>query len=500
MGEVCLPSELRSLFLFEALSDEQLDTLCENGKVVHFEPGPICTEGDPATCLFVLIDGELVMSKRSAGDDIETNRTSRPGVYCGAWNAYVDGVPQVYESSVRVTKPSKFFVLDADAFGNFVRTEFPMAVHLLDGLKVGGLRQRQIVGQREKLLALGQLSAGLTHQLNNPAAATARAVADLRDRVGKMRMKLGMLADGRFTPEAMRTLVRIQDEVAEQVAKSKGQELTALEASDREEQIGEWLDDHDIAGAWDYAPTFVEAGLDTDWLEKVSASVDDADCSATLPSAVGWLKYTIDAELLMNQIAEASKRISGLLAGAKQYSQMDRAPYQSSDVHELLHSTLMMFGGKIGKDTPVKLVKEYDKSLPPLLCYPGDLNQVWTNIIDNAIQAMAGAGTLTVRTKRESEDMIRVEICDDGPGIPEEVRDRIFEPFFTTKPFGEGTGLGLDLAWRIIAEKHHGNLRVESEPGDTRFIILLPLEAPAPTPTHVVSGDAGHKSDQEVAP
>ncbi len=167
----------------------------------------------------------------------------------------------------------------------------------------------------------------------------------------------------------------------------------------------------------------------------------------------------------MNQIAEASKRISALLAGAKQYSQMDRAQYQSADVHELLHSTVMMFGEKIGKDRPVKMVKDLDKSLPELLCYPGDLNQVWTNIIDNAIQAMDGSGTLTLRTMRENEEMIRVEICDDGPGIPADIIENIFNPFFTTKPFGEGTGLGLDLARRIVVEKHHGDLRVQSEPG-----------------------------------
>jgi signal transduction histidine kinase len=324
------------------------------------------------------------------------------------------------------------------------------------------------------------LSAGLTHQLNNPAAATARAVADLRDRVAGMRHKLAMLADGKFSPEALRVLVSIQDEVAEQVAKNKTVELTALEASDREEQIGDWLEDRGLTGAWDYAPTFVEAGLDTAWLERVSASVDEVDATASLQGAIGWLRYTIETELLMNQIAEASKRISALLAGAKQYSQMDRAEYQSADVHDLLKSTIMMFGDKIGKDGTVKLIKDTDHSLPELLCYPGDLNQVWTNIIDNAIQAMDGHGTLTLRTMRENEEMIRVEICDDGPGIPKDIIENIFNPFFTTKPFGEGTGLGLDLARRIVVEKHHGDLRVQSEPGHTKFIVLLPLVAPAP--------------------
>lgn len=480
MGEKCLPDELRTLFLFEALTDEQLQTLCENGHIATYQPGPIHTEGDPATCFYVLIDGELVMSKRSGGVDIETNRTSQRGVYCGAWSAYVPDTEHVYEASVRVTRPSRFFVLDAHAFAEFMRKEFPMAVHLLEGQLVGGLRQRQIVGQREKLLALGQLSAGLTHQLNNPAGATARAVADLREGAGRMRHKLAMLADGEFTPAALKVLVSIQDEVAEQVAKSNSQGLSALQTSDREEQIGDWLEDHGIAEAWDYAATFVEAGLDVDWLERVEASIGDVDCSATLPGAIGWLKYTIDNELLMNQIAEASKRISALLADAKQYSQMDRAPYQSADIHELLHSTLMMFGNRIGKGNPVQLVKDYDRSLPELGCYPGDLNQVWTNLIDNAIQAMDGRGTLTIRTMRENEDMIRVEIADDGPGIPEDIVERIFTPFFTTKPFGEGTGLGLHLAWQIVVEKHRGNLSVLSRPGHTTFVVCLPLQAPAP--------------------
>ena len=488
MGERCLPDELRTLFLFEALSDKQLQTLCENGHITTFEPGPICQEGDPATCFYVLLDGELVMSKRSGGVDIETGRTSQRGVYCGAWSAYVPGEEHLYEASVRVTTPSRFFVLDADAFARFMQSEFPMAVHLLEGHMVGGLRQRQILGQREKLLALGTITAGLTHQLNNPAAAIGRDVANLRENVGKMRHKLAMVADGKFTPEALRVLVLIQEEVAEQVAKSKAQELTAMETSDREDEVGDWLDAHGIAGGWDYAPTFVEAGLDTEWLERVEASVDAVDCSATLQSAIGWLKYTIDTELSVNRIAEASKRISALLAGTKQYSQMDRAPYQSADIHELLRSTLMMFGEKFGKVGPIAVVKEFDKSLPELLCYPGDLNQVWTNIMDNAVQAMDGRGTLTVRTRRENDDTIRVEICDDGPGIPEDIIDRIFTPFFTTKPFGEGTGLGLDLAWRIVAEKHRGNLQVESRPGDTRFIVILPLVAPAPeapTPTEL---------------
>ncbi|OCB23642.1 histidine kinase [Mycobacterium malmoense] len=476
----CRPDELRTLFLFEALTDEQLAMLCANGQIETYDPGPICVEGEPATCLYVLLDGELAMSKLSGGQDIETNRTSQRGVYCGAWRAFT-GQPQhqSYDATVYVTKPSRFFVLDASAFADFMKDQFPMAVHLLDGMAVGLERTRRIIDNREKLLALGQLSAGLTHQLNNPAAATVRAASELRQRVAGMRQKLAMLADGTVPPEALRALVRVQEEVAAQVAKSASANMTAIETADLEDAVGDWLEDHGIDGGWDIAPTFVEGGIDTDWLERIAAATEELGASTSLEKAIRWLTYTVESELLLNQILEASKRISALVADAKQYSQMDRAPFQVADVHELLHSTLTMFADRLGRDTAVAVVKEFDRSLPPIPCYPGDLNQVWTNIIDNAIAAMRdGGGTLTIRTCREGENMVRVEICDTGPGVPAEVRERIFEPFFTTKPFGEGTGLGLDLAFNIVVKKHRGDLRVESAPGDTRFIVLLPLDVP----------------------
>jgi signal transduction histidine kinase len=478
----CDPDELRTLFLFEGLADEQLETLCTNGQIRQYQPGPICVEGEPATCFYVLVEGELAMSKLSGGQDIETNRTSQRGVYCGAWSAFTAEQHQTYTTSVHVTKPSRFFVMDAPVFGQFMKDQFPMAVHLLDGLAVGTERTRRIIDNREKLLALGQLSAGLAHQLNNPAAATVRAAAELRGRISGMRQKLRMLADGSFTPAALRALIGLQQEVVEQVTKSTAHQLSAMETSDREDAVGEWLEDHGIDGGWDIAPTFVEGGIDTDWLERICEVADEL-ASTSLEGAVRWLNYTVEIELLLNQVAEASKRISALVADAKQYSQMDRAPFQVADVHELLRSTLTMFADRLSKDSKapkaITVAKDLDRSLPEIPCYPGDLNQVWTNIIDNAIAAMRDeGGTLTIRTRREGENMARIEICDTGPGVPDDVRDRIFEPFFTTKPFGEGTGLGLDLAFNIIVKKHRGDLRVESVPGDTRFIVLLPLEIP----------------------
>ncbi|MDI9954643.1 MULTISPECIES: ATP-binding protein [Rhodococcus] len=465
----CNPPELRTLFLFEKLTDHQLEQLCEKGHVELIEPGPVFAEGEIATCFYVLIEGELVLSKLSGGEEIEFSRTSQRGVYSGAWQSYLgDRAPQTYTASMRVTAPSKFFVLDADRFGQLMREWFPMAVHLLEGLFFGNQNAKQVVDQRERLLALGSLSAGLTHELNNPAAAAVRATASLRDRVSHMRQKLSVIASGVYDRQALATLIRLQEETAELVAKAPT--LTPLEASDREDELGDWFDDHGVSGGWDLAPTFVQAGLDVPWLERIVASVDD---ESMVESAIRWLNYTIETELLMNEIADSTARVSTLVNAAKQYSQMDRAPYQRVDLRELLDSSLVMLGRKIGDS--VMVVKEYDPTLPQIPAYAAELNQVWTNLIDNAVAAMDGHGTLTVRTRRDG-DMALIEIGDTGPGVPEEIRSRIFEPFFTTKPVGEGTGLGLDISWRIVVKKHRGDLRVESEPGDTRFQVRIPIE------------------------
>ncbi|MGW5355433.1 ATP-binding protein [Streptomyces sp. NPDC004031] len=468
----CNPEELRSLFLFEHLSDEQLDRLCASGRIESVGPGPVYAEGDPATCFYVLLEGTVVTSRRVGTDDVEVNRTSMRGVYAGAFQAYLgDRVPQLYTNSLRVTQPSRFFVLAADEFAGIVREWFPMAVHLLEGLFFGNQTFQQVVSQRERLLALGSLSAGLTHELNNPAAAALRATSALRDRVAGMRSKLKVLAGGPYRQSDLETLIQVQERAVERIAKA--QELSPLETSDQEDAVADWLDAHGIRGGWDLAPVFVQAGLDEEWLEQVAAAVD----AELLESAVRWLNYTVETELLMNEIEDSTTRVSGLVNAARQYSQLDRAPFQVVDIHELLDSTLQMLAGKIGPE--VRVVREFDHSLPRIPAYPGELNQVWTNLIDNAVSAMDGSGTLTVRTSRDHGRLV-VDFLDTGPGVPAEIRQRIFEPFFTTKPVGQGTGLGLDISWRIVVNKHHGDLDVESEPGNTRFRVRLPLTAQSP--------------------
>ncbi|MDX3458928.1 ATP-binding protein [Streptomyces sp. ME02-8801-2C] len=472
----CDAAEISSLFLFEKLSAEQLGRLCGAGRVELFDPGPVFTEGDPATCFYVMIEGTVVMSRRVGGDDVEVSRTSQQGVYAGAVRAYVgDGKPQRYMNSLRVTEPTRFFVLPAESFASFMHEWFPMAVHLLEGLFLGTQTFQQAIGQRERLLALGSLSAGLTHELNNPAAAAVRATSSLRDRAAHMRNKLSAIASDPHHSDALKTLVDLQERTAERV--SKAPVLSPLEASDREDELADWLDDHGIQNGWQIAPTFVQGGLDVDWLEQIAAAVDEQEI---LQSAIECLTYTVETELLMSEIEDSTTRISHLVDAAKQYSQLDRAPYQVADVHELLDSTLLMLSGKIGPQ--VKVVKDYDRSVPRIPAYPAELNQVWTNLIDNAVSAInsaGGEGTLTVQTA-VVHDRLLVEFRDTGPGVPAEIRSRIFDPFFTTKPVGEGTGLGLDISWRIVVNKHHGDLKVESVPGDTRFQVLLPLTAPDP--------------------
>jgi signal transduction histidine kinase len=466
----CDINELRTLFLFEKLTDEQLVWLCRNGHVERHEPGWVYREGDPATCWFVLLEGGVALSRRVGDEEVETTRTTQVGVYSGAWSAFLrDRGFDTYNNSMRVTVPSRLYVLSAQLFSDFMHDWFPMPVHMLEGLFYGMKSSQQAVSQRERLLALGSLSAGLTHELNNPAAAAVRATSSLRERVAGMRHKLGMIASGSYDRDTLQMLIQLQEQAVEHA--SKAPERSPLEASDQEDVLNDWFDDHDISGGWEIAPTFVQAGLDVEWLDRVAETVDGSILEGTLR----WLNYTIDTEMLMTEIEDSTTRVSTLVTAAKQYSQLDRAPYQVVDVHELLNSTLLMMNRKIGDG--VRVVKEYDRSLPQVPVYAAEMNQVWTNLIDNAVDAMAGQGTLTIRTSRQ-EDWLQVEIGDTGPGIPAEIRGRIFEPFFTTKPVGSGTGLGLDISWRIVVDKHHGDLSVESAPGDTWFRVRVPLVSP----------------------
>ena len=468
------PAELRTLFLFEKLTDDQLTWIADHGCTMHAPAGSlVLREGDPADIFVVLLSGTISLTRRVGQDDVQTTRTEQRGVYMGATQAYIrdEGVERKYMASMRALDDADFFVLSAADFGWMMREWFPMAIHLLEGLSLGMRSTQAAISERQRLIALGALSAGLMHELNNPAAAASRATGALRQRVAGMRHKLGMLAHGKVDPDRLDALVELQEEVIERAAKAPS--LTAMQAADREDELGDWMDEHNVTGGWDLAPVFAQGGLDVQCLDDIEAKVGSREL---LDQAIHWIGYALETEQLMSDIEDATGRVSSLVSAAKQYSQLDRAAHQWIDVHTGLDSTLVMLSHKIG--TGVKIVKEYDRGLPQVPAHPAELNQVWTNIIDNAVQAMSGAGTLTVRTYGEDGHVV-VSIGDTGPGVPEELRKRVFEPFFTTKAVGEGTGLGLDISYRIVVNGHGGDIVLQSEPGDTRFLVKLPLAEPS---------------------
>jgi signal transduction histidine kinase len=471
------PAELRELFLFTDLTDDQLQWVQDNGEVVTATAGAnIVEEGAPAACFYVLLSGTVAMYRLIGGEEVETIRTDQRGVYFGGTQFLLEEeMDRTYPATTVSVTATVLLALPVEEFATTFRRWFPMAAHLLQGVVLGFRRGSEMLGQRERLLALGKLSAGLTHELNNPASAASRAADALRDRVAGMRKKLAMIAEGDLDRDKLRKLTMSQEEF---VLKARNApKLSAMQASDLEDELADWLDQHGVSGGWELAPIFVAGGLRVPDLEAVC----EGSSGEVLEGALRWVAYTVETESLLREITDSTARISALVDAAKQYSQMDRAPHQWIDVHDGLDATLVMLSKKVGSD--VEVVKDYDRSLPTIPAYPAELNQVWTNLIDNALDAMSDggkpSGTLSLRTALE-DPCVLIEISDTGPGIAPENVKRIFEPFFSTKPVGKGTGLGLDVSWRVVVNRHHGDLRVVSEPGDTRFEVRLPLsEGPA---------------------
>ncbi|MET9246893.1 ATP-binding protein [Nonomuraea sp. NPDC003709] len=464
--------ELRKLFLFERLNDEQLTKLANSGQVRTFgQDEVILQQGDPAECFAVLLEGEIQMiSETVSAGTVAMPRASQPGVYGGATSAYLgDRAPQTYQHTLRTTAPTRMFLLPAKKFAYIVAEWFPMAMHLLDGMLSGGRMQREVIDRRQRLTALGTITAGLTHELNNPAAAAVRAASELRSLIKTSRLQLAQLAEEGIPPEKLRMMIEWQESCTDNLGKLP--QRSPLEMSDAEDELGDALDELGVEDAWDLAPALVIAGFTPDALEKIRTKVGEERA----PSAVQWLAKAIEISQMLNEVTEATERITSLIGSAKQYSQMDRAPFQQADVHDLLDSTVAIFRGKIPPG--ITVATDYDRTLPPIPCYAGELNQVWTNLIHNALDAMGDGGTLTIRTAHDEDEAI-IEIGDTGPGVPEAIKDRIFEPFFTTKSVGQGTGLGLDISYRIVAGRHGGEIKVRSVPGETWFEVRLPLREP----------------------
>ncbi|MBA2277687.1 MAG: PAS domain S-box protein [Chloroflexia bacterium] len=320
----------------------------------------------------------------------------------------------------------------------------------------------------EKMAALGKLSAGLAHELNNPAAAIQRANASLRETIERRDAAMRRLADADCEPANWRVFEQLLDRVQPSGEKEHGADPIAL--SENEAAIETWLEDHDIDRAWEFAPALAEADVTEQDLATIAASTP----STALPDAISWLTESVALRGSTEIIAQSSRRIAELVQSIKGYSHMDRATEHDGDIHEGIENTLIILAHRL---RGIEIERQYDRSLPPIPMYGNTLNQVWTNILDNAIDAMDETGRIAIRT-RPHDNHIVVAIEDTGKGIPADVLPRIFEPFYTSKPQGQGTGLGLDTAWRIVTEEHGGSITATSEPGRTVFQVTLPITPP----------------------
>jgi len=464
-GEAPLRQALRGVPLLADLTEAEIEWLAENAEEIHLADGEVISrEGEPAERMSIVLAGEL----RGRNEKGAATRT-----FIAPAGEITGLLPfsrmRRWGATIRAVGPTRVAAIPSARFDEMLH-RIPVLEPRLIGLMTDRTRETtRIEQQNEKLLALGKLSAGLAHELNNPASAMGRAVSELRHRLAALPALTAALIRQGVEPAQMDALCRLHESSEQGVEEAAT--LDPLTQSDRESELGDWLEERRVADAWRLAPTFVATGMTAGDLERLVAGVP----AAVLPAAIPWVETGVALHLLLGEMENAARRISGLVGSIKEYSHMDRELTEKAetDLHRALDSTLTMLGHK-AKAKAVKVIRDYDPDLPAVPAFAGELNQVWTNLLDNALDAVAPGGRVTVRTRR-IDHQAEVEIGDDGPGIPAELLGRIWEPFFTTKPMGEGSGLGLDIARRIVVGRHGGEMRLESRPGDTRFLVSLPI-------------------------
>jgi signal transduction histidine kinase len=457
-------SLLRSLSLFDGLTDEQLADLVESGTEVAIEPGiEHFREGDAADFWWVLIDGALDLVRHIGREDVVVARMDEPGRWAGGFRAWDE--QGVYLATGRGARRGRMLRVPASVLHDRAGAWFPFALHLIRGLYATARSIEATARQRESLMALGRLAAELAHEINNPAAAASRAVADLDGACDVLLSSLRRLADGSLTPADLGTLDSLRGEIPPAVVP-----LGPLALADREDALAEWLADHRIDDDRGIAPALAAAGADIAWCER-AASVIPAHA---LDTGLGWVAATLSVPTLLSDIGDSTRRISDLVAAVRAYSQMDRASMQIIDVTDGLESTLVILDHRLGG---VRVQRDYASDVPRIGAYAGELNQVWTQLVINALEAMQGTGTLRLTT-RWIDDRVRVEVGDTGPGMSSDVAAHAFDPFFTTKVAGEAAGLGLDIARRIVVERHGGAIAIDSRPHGTILRVQLPQRPP----------------------
>ena len=456
--------DLRPLSLFGGLSDDQLDELLAGGAEVPIEPGVVLfTEGEHADFWWVLVDGSIELVKHVGREDTVVARMDVPGRWAGGFRAWDD--QGVYLATGRGKVPGRVLRVPATTLRSLSDAWFPLGGHLIEGVYRTARSIESTARQRGALVTLGTLAAGLAHEINNPASAATRAAAELDTACKELLSSLGRLADAEITARQFAGLDALRREVAAPVGVPDPLDLAA-----REQALSAWMGRHRVDEDWLLAPPLAAAGIDVAWCERASAILE----GSALEPALRWVASTFSAATLLGEVQESTRRISELVSAVRSYSQMDRASRQRIDVTEGLESTLVMLGHKL-RET-ITVVREYAVDVPMIEAYPGELNQVWTNLVDNAVDAMDGGGTLRLVTRHEG-DAVVVEVVDSGAGMTPAVAARAFEAFYTTKDVDAGTGLGLDIARRIVVERHHGEITIDSRPGGTTMRVRLPVTA-----------------------
>jgi len=458
---------VRPFSVFDGLTDDQLAELVGAGTEVRIEPGAdLFHEGEHADFWWVLVDGAIDLVRHIGREDTVVGRMDVPGRWAGGFRAWDEH--GVYLATGRGVSAGRVLRVSAEVLRDRTDAWFPFGGHLIRGVYGTARTIESTVRQRESLVTLGTLAAGLAHEINNPASAATRSVDALEDACQVLLSSLGRLAEDEISARQFRGLDALRREIQPRTAV-----LDPLAIADHEDALSSWLVRHGVERDWVIAPPLAAAGVDLAWCERAAALLD----GAALGPGLEWVASTFAVASLLSEVKESTRRVSDLVAAVRSYSQMDRGSMQHIDVTDGLESTLLMLGHKLRDG--VEVVRDYDADVPRVEVFAGELNQVWTNLIDNAVDAMDGAGTLRVATRTDG-DAVVVEIGDTGPGMPTPVAARAFEAFYTTKDVGKGTGLGLDIARRIVVERHSGTISIDSRPGETVLRVGIPVRAHRP--------------------
>jgi signal transduction histidine kinase len=450
--------ELRALSIFDGLTDDQLNDLIKGGTEVPIEPGvELFHEGEHADFWWVLIDGTIDLIRHVGREDTLVARMDVPGRWAGGFRAWDEH--GTYLATGRGASTGRVVKVPAEVLRDWFNAWIPFGGHLIAGLYRTARSIESTARQRQSLVTLGTLAAGIAHEINNPASAASRAVDGLDMEFRSLLLSASQLAQKNISPEQFAELDALRSEL-------QPADLDPLARADREQELVTWLNRNRVARAWIIAPQLAAAGVDLAWCARAAAILQ----GSALEPGLEWVASTFSVATLLSEAKESTRRISELVAAVRSYTQMDRASMQRIDVTDGLNSTLVMLGHRL---RGVTVVREYGTEVPMIDAYAGELNQVWTNLIDNAVDAMGESGTLRVATRVEDGEVV-IEIADTGPGMPPDVVARAFEPFYTTKDVGKGTGLGLDIARRIIVERHRGQIMIDSRPGETVLRVKLP--------------------------